>query len=481
MTIDLPPIRPLTTCLRFSLPLALAAAAMAEPPVKVDLVARTGEVPASGDGSAIVALNAPCANGLGEPGFTGELASGDRFVWSGDGIVWLNSDAPKGTLLTGAESSMGLSNAGGFIYSPAVDGEDAVWTQAGLLLREPDPIPGAVKTWSSFNSRPTMTPGGTAFWVVGLAASQGGPTYGRGFMRCDDPSIPGSAELLIGTGDAIEQGDEFYEIGTIGIGFAYGVSSNGENTILILKMAGVPTSSDDFLYVNGVLREREGDPISPGAAEKWGLFRGVGINNAGTALSFGPLTGGDPATNEYVAVDGAIVVREGQTVDGVTLTSGHAVRWAAINDLGQVVQVWESSAPTGTLFLTELEGASPVSRAILSIGQELDFDGDGVGDATLADFTTSSVVGPGLGFSNQPWVFVGVVATSPELGTFDAILRVPLPGGGSPADLNGDGVVNGADLAILLGAWGGRGIADLDGNGVVNGADLAILLGDWSA
>jgi len=51
-----------------------------------------------------------------------------------------------------------------------------------------------------------------------------------------------------------------------------------------------------------------------------------------------------------------------------------------------------------------------------------------------------------------------------------------------PADLNGDGVVNGADLAIVLGAWstngGGTG-ADINGDGTVNGADLAVVLGSW--
>jgi hypothetical protein len=50
---------------------------------------------------------------------------------------------------------------------------------------------------------------------------------------------------------------------------------------------------------------------------------------------------------------------------------------------------------------------------------------------------------------------------------------------GDPADLDGDGSVGPADLAILLGGWGGRGPADLDGGGQVNGADLAILLGAW--
>lgn len=53
-------------------------------------------------------------------------------------------------------------------------------------------------------------------------------------------------------------------------------------------------------------------------------------------------------------------------------------------------------------------------------------------------------------------------------------------------DLDGSGVVDGADLATFLGAWGSCGdcstcTADLTGDCVVNGADLAILLGGWGA
>lgn len=53
-----------------------------------------------------------------------------------------------------------------------------------------------------------------------------------------------------------------------------------------------------------------------------------------------------------------------------------------------------------------------------------------------------------------------------------------------PGDLNGDGVVNGLDLGILLAAWSPAppegSPADLNGDGQVNGADLAILIGAWS-
>ncbi len=47
-----------------------------------------------------------------------------------------------------------------------------------------------------------------------------------------------------------------------------------------------------------------------------------------------------------------------------------------------------------------------------------------------------------------------------------------------PADLTHDGVVDAADLALLLGAWGGSS-NDLNGDGIVNGPDLAVLLGAW--
>ena len=52
-----------------------------------------------------------------------------------------------------------------------------------------------------------------------------------------------------------------------------------------------------------------------------------------------------------------------------------------------------------------------------------------------------------------------------------------------PADINGDGQVNGSDLTALLGAWGAAGgsAADLNGDGQVNGSDLTALLGGWGA
>ena len=48
------------------------------------------------------------------------------------------------------------------------------------------------------------------------------------------------------------------------------------------------------------------------------------------------------------------------------------------------------------------------------------------------------------------------------------------------ADLNGDRVVDGADLAAVLNAWGTTN-ADIDGDGNTGGSDLALVLNGWGA
>ena len=72
------------------------------------------------------------------------------------------------------------------------------------------------------------------------------------------------------------------------------------------------------------------------------------------------------------------------------------------------------------------------------------------------------------------WAVVGTVIASCEA-----------EGSGCPADIDWNGAVQAADLAVLLADWGGAptaGVAsDIDGDGVVGAADLAILLGSWNS
>ena len=86
---------------------------------------------------------------------------------------------------------------------------------------------------------------------------------------------------------------------------------------------------------------------------------------------------------------------------------------------------------------------------------------DGVGgeDLFLVDDGGASLVGGGVQLARP---FLGDPGVIP-----------------CPADVSGDGTVNGLDLGIMLGEWGGSGSADVNNDGIVNGSDLGIILRAW--
>lgn len=90
------------------------------------------------------------------------------------------------------------------------------------------------------------------------------------------------------------------------------------------------------------------------------------------------------------------------------------------------------------------------------------------GEPTWSWTVPAKVAGQTIPYFCEPHCAIGHVGT--------IIVTNPTP---SP-DLTGDGLVNGADLATLLGQWGSAGSADFDGSGQVAGPDLATLLGAWT-
>ncbi len=99
---------------------------------------------------------------------------------------------------------------------------------------------------------------------------------------------------------------------------------------------------------------------------------------------------------------------------------------------------------------------------------------DSGANATVTPGTTTDFDGAPR-FVDDPTIVDTGVGTAPivDRGAFE---RQADP---CPSDLDGNGVVNAADLSLLLGSWGTGGTGDLDGNGTVNAADLALLLGAW--
>ena len=77
------------------------------------------------------------------------------------------------------------------------------------------------------------------------------------------------------------------------------------------------------------------------------------------------------------------------------------------------------------------------------------------------------------------FVRITVPTDAMSLPEIDAVADVAPAG--VPGDFNGDALVDGADLTLLLGAWGETDpLFDLDGDGMVTGGDLTVLLGNWT-
>ena len=118
--------------------------------------------------------------------------------------------------------------------------------------------------------------------------------------------------------------------------------------------------------------------------------------------------------------------------------------------------------------------------AALAMGEGTTFDQllslyDGSGGGAGVDLAS-------VGLAKARFVRIRVPVGSCCTAEIDAISAVkPAAPPLSIGDINADGVVNGVDLAIVLGAWGTDGTmksgasADLDGDGIVDGADLAIV------
>lgn len=397
----------------------VVAAAQAVPPVPAWVVAKQGD--ALG-GSTISSLNAPFTDANGKVGFVGALADNQRFVWWDTGPVFYSGSALP-LALTGGEGTMGVSNTGGFIYSPSADGNDAVYTHGGLLLSETQLVPNLGGRISTFNSRPQMLPDGTAVWIGGTRADGQTTTSNRHLLRATDPTDPSTIAPIWSGGDLIQG----IPIATTASNFTYMLSDNGLNHIHVLTMSTGSSLDDVHVYVNGDFVAQESKPT--GAGDNWQNFGDVGINDVGNYIFAGD-TDAATGTDAFVAYNGAIGVREGDTVDGVTLASGAATRAISINNLNQVVHMWGwGSGASLQEHLFFGDGADLAnSIRLLSLGDEIDANGDSIADFLLTDFSASTVIGPGLRLAEDGYVFLEVVMQSiAEQTSHNAIIRVAVP------------------------------------------------------
>ena len=113
---------------------------------------------------------------------------------------------------------------------------------------------------------------------------------------------------------------------------------------------------------------------------------------------------------------------------------------------------------------TLTDGVSPVGGAMWN-------------DSSVPELNSSTICGNGAEQISGPWLDDGGNCISELCGDLDLTECFSEI---CQADINGDRVVDGGDLSVLLGYWGlVYNPADLNSDGEINGADLSILLSLW--
>lgn len=268
---------------------------------------------------------------------------------------------------------------------------------------------------------------------------------------------------------------------------AYAINESGTATGIA---ANAQQREQMVTWTNGVVTN-----LSPLTTQQ--RTRGYGINSEGAVAGWGytPLAGPndallyEPGINDIIQIGGFGQFQNAEAYD--------------VNDAGVVVgtsspgagdwhaAVWYPKAITkpvivGTLPGYELSFFFDINNGGAAVGLAQSFTLDESSHAIYFDGTDLYDLNDFLPEDVEGFLFEArhinengdIAATMMVDGVFRAVvLAVEAPVLG---DLDGNGVVDGADLGLLLGAWDSSGPGDLDGSGSVDGADLGLLLGAWT-
>ncbi|MCX4245771.1 DUF7453 family protein [Paraliomyxa miuraensis] len=396
-------------------------------PVQGRIVVQAGDAPTGGP--TVTNVRPPWVNAAGQVAFVGDFDDGDHFVWVDNAVVWSGSDDAT-VALSAIEDAVGSDGAGNWIYAPDIDGLDGLYTNMGVFAAIGDPAVGFMGTYT-FLSTPVMDGNGTIYWRAGIDSNGDGTTDFRVFYRTLDGTVA-SAEVLLAGGDMI---DVFVLDDNVdGIDASFAVSDDGMHRIHVLNMEGDP-GSDGFIWVDDVLVAREADPTGDG--DGWSAFDLVSINNAGNYIFTGD-TNGPMGQDEFIAHNGTVAVREGDMLDGVTLSPGSELRFAAISNFDQATHSWAYNGPAGfretIFFACDAADIGGTSLAVLTTFDDgLDVDGDDLADYSILDVTIGTAT-DSKPVGDTPFIYAELLLDDGMAQT-EAMVELPV-------SCCGNGVVN---------------------------------------
>ena len=373
-------------------------------------------------------------------------------------------------------STGGIDYNGDFSYSAGVPDPrpnrsqfqiPSLWENENLVYLEGDAVPAGPNAGLFFESASSVyrSPAGETRWTASLTDTSFGDTVVKTVLFRDTTTF----DVVLESGDVIPG------LGAVEVG---GISNlewslGGGHYIAEIDVA--PGFTDDEAITvsgtalqtrsGGLVREGELIPAADGGlpGEVWTGFQRIDVNESGDAI-FGGFTSGPDGMDNVIVVDGVIRYREGEVLDGVTLSG--LPQGVGINDRGDIAIVWSDN-----VFINDV--------SIASAGAAVDTDGDGVTDATIDDeifsggqFEITNL--PAAGGDGLPVVYFSADVTDEG----DAYFRLAAADT-SAGDYNGDGVVDAADYTVWRDSLGSEVLlaADGDGDNVVDQDDYAI----WAA
>lgn len=300
---------------------------------------------------------------------------------TGGPLQLLRQESTFGTLQqTAFESFFGIADTGDIGYSATVTdtsipetGLDSAWLSDTLLRIEGDP--DALGVQATFNSRVNVTHDGQPYWLGGVDTSGSGTTDIRALF-INGLAVLASGDSVVGIPEVISSGS--------GIDFDTRVSELGSRYITLLDVTSSP-ANDGVMAINGAAINdaggnllREGTPVSAAAGgmggEDWDNFDFMAVNEAGDFFITGD-TNNDSSMDEFVSLNGAIVLREGDSVGGFTLAG--SIEGGDMNSQSDWAVIWDGDNTAGD----NLEILIVNGEFIIGEGDAVDWNGDGLIDA----------------------------------------------------------------------------------------------------
>jgi hypothetical protein len=351
---------------------------------------------------------------------------------------------------------------------------------------------------------PGISAGVAVFDQYTLAGSQGLRRYSSLTGQTSIAIQPGGAVgvTYFGSAQVLDDGRIGFRATVGSSNYAHVLHAGSVSTVIIGTPAVQPGSPYNFLFTPSF--NQLGHVASKAQRSAGGneirIFRIDGsstlIASDAAAAPGSPYTGFDNSVALTNAGAVAFIASLGGGVRGVFVSNGSSTTEIARTQAGQINEI-EFFAPTASeTGLVAFRGRDGSGKRSIFVGdgtQLVRVVGDGspvpsdLGDAKIGRPDTNPVFGgsPRMNARGDLVFGCSIMPLNSSSGTWgSAIYVLRAKESARPADINGDGTVDGIDLTALLAAWGacptsGSCAADIDGNGIVDGLDLTALLADW--